>query len=139
MLYLPKTKTDPGAGSWVSLSAPEDSVINPGMCLQQLKDMVGVVDHDEWVFKSSQLATAPLSKTTVAPRLKKALARAGVAGADLYAAHSLRRGGATHAAKVGVPLRFIKVMGHWKSDTVREYLYASPDVVWGYSRAMLSA
>eukprot|EP00878_Enallax_costatus_P028560 GHUV01030855.1.p1 GENE.GHUV01030855.1~~GHUV01030855.1.p1 ORF type:complete len:171 (+),score=9.83 GHUV01030855.1:874-1386(+) len=138
MLYLPRTETDPGAGSWVLLSAPEDRVINPGLCLQQLRDLVRVVDQDDWVFRPSLQAEAPRSKNTVAPRLKKALARAEISGAELYATHSLRRGGATHAAKMGVALRFIKVMGRWKSDTVREYLYTSPEVVWGHSRAMLS-
>jgi integrase len=89
------------------------------------------------VFKVSLASMSPLQKGTVACRLKRALERAGVVGAGLYAAHSLRRGGATHAAKVGVPLRFVQLMGRWKSDAVRLYMYASPSQVWQQSARML--
>eukprot|EP00775_Hariotina_reticulata_P006070 gene6070-6309_t len=41
-------------------------------------------------------------------------------------------GGATHAAQVGVPVRFVQLMGRWKSDVVRLYMYASPSQEWEY-------
>jgi integrase len=70
-------------------------------------------------------------------RLKKALAKIGVPHPELYAAHSLRRGGATHAARIGVPMRLIQVMGRWKSDAVRLYMYASPEQILQQSRLLL--
>jgi integrase len=45
---------------------------------------------------------------------------------DLYAAHSLRRGGATWAVNHGVSVRQVMAMGRWKSNVVREYLYHAP-------------
>ena len=56
----------------------------------------------------------------------------------MYAAHFLRRGGATHAASVGEPLRYIMLMGRWKSDVVREYMYYTPSQVFAASAVMLN-
>ena len=70
-------------------------------------------------------------------RLRKALQEAQVPHWDLYAAHSLRRGGATHASKVGVSTRQIQTMGRWRSDAVRQYLYTSPEQLFAASRRML--
>lgn len=138
MLHLPKTKTDPGAGSWVLLASSEASMICPATSLRALKMLSGDAQAVGPVFKPFLAASSALAKTTVACRLKKALASAGICDANLYAAHSLRRGGATHAAKVGIPLRFIKLMGRWRSDAVREYLYASPELVMQQSKRMLA-
>ena len=79
-----------------------------------------------------------LVTTTVGIRLHKALEVAGVSDWRLYAAHgSLRRGGATHAAKVGLPLRMIQAMGRWKSDAVRVYLHCSPEQLFAASIRLL--
>ncbi len=139
MLYLPKTKTDPGAGSWVLLAAAEGCHISPAGTMRALRLLSGGDGASGYVFRPFYLSDKGLAKTTVGCRLKKALVAAGIAGAALYAAHSLRRGGATHAARTGVPIRLIKLMGRWKSDAVREYLYASPESVLHSSRAMLGA
>ena len=40
----------------------------------------------------------------------------------LYAGHSFRRSGATHAFQAGVPVELIKMLGDWKSDSVQLYL-----------------
>jgi integrase len=127
MLYLPRSKTDPGAGAWVLLASGYGSAVSPARVLRSLQLLVGGAAAHGHVFKASPASVAPLQKGTVACRLKKALAMAGVPGADRFAAHSLRRGGATHAAKVGVPVpRFVQLMGRWRSDVVRLYMYASP-------------
>ena len=39
-----------------------------------------------------------------------------------YAGHLFRRGGASFAFQVGVPLELIKIMGDWKSNAVSLYL-----------------
>jgi site-specific recombinase XerD len=77
-----------------------------------------------------------LAKTTVAVRLRKALQAVGVQEWELYAAHSLRRGGATWAVRQGVSWRRVQIMGRWKSDVVREYLYSSVTSMWGASAQM---
>jgi hypothetical protein len=73
----------------------------------------------------------------VAIRVRKVLEHIGVADWKAYAAHSLRRGGATHAAECGVPLRYIMLMGRWRSDVVRQYMYYTPCQVLAASRRML--
>jgi integrase len=139
MLYLPRSKTDPGAGAWVFLGAGSDGDVDPAGCLRDLQRLAGGRSAAGPVFRPFVASVARLSKTTVGVRLKKALARAGVPAAELYAAHSLRRGGATHAARSGVHTRLIQVMGRWKSDAVRAYLYTSPEQLFRASAAMLAA
>lgn len=56
-----------------------------------------------------------------------------------YSLHSLRRGGATAAAQLRVPLRLIKSHGRWRSDTVQLYTLALPDELWGVSTALQRA
>ena len=97
-----------------------------------------VTGGEGYVFTGRQGPAEHLSKTTVGVRLQKALEVAGVKDWRLYAAHSLRRGGATHAAKVGLPLRMIQAMGRWKSDAVRVYLYCSPEQLFAASTRLLS-
>lgn len=43
-------------------------------------------------------------------------------GAKNFAAHSMRRGGATHAAKLGVQDHQLKLLGRWKSEAYQVYL-----------------
>jgi integrase len=138
MIFIPMSKTDPGEGAWVFLSPGQQ--VGLGVCpvraLRHLRVVTGGVGY---VFPSRLGVAQPLSKTTVAVRLRKALQVAGVAAWELYAAHSLRRGGATHAAKLGLPLRLIQAMGRWKSDAVRVYLYCSPEQLFGASKQLLGA
>ena len=68
-------------------SLRQKAVINPGLCLQQLRGLARVVDQDDRVSnlrcKQSRRHSAVLSKNTMAPRLKKALPQAGSGGAEL--------------------------------------------------------
>eukprot|EP00882_Tetradesmus_deserticola_P007786 GHRQ01008196.1.p1 GENE.GHRQ01008196.1~~GHRQ01008196.1.p1 ORF type:complete len:337 (+),score=36.62 GHRQ01008196.1:408-1418(+) len=137
MLYLPRSKTDPGAGAWVFLGSGCEGGVHPAAALRRLQQLAGGAAAVGPVFTAFKGSTSRLSKSTVGPRLKKALAKSGVPAAEMYAAHSLRRGGATHAASVGVHLRLIQVMGRWKSDAVRAYLYTSPQQLFHASSQML--
>lgn len=142
MVYVPRSKTDQaGDGAWVFVAGcVRERQLCPVQALERLRDFyrrrLGVAPLGS-VFR----AVAPgvsgaerqLAKSTVGVRLKKALAAVGVADADLYAAHSLRRGGATWAVQQGVSVREVQIMGRWKSDVVREYLYSSPSVMWAAS------
>jgi integrase len=132
MLFVPRSKTDPGEGAWVFL-AESGQVTCPVRALRVLSLRFGQVGA---VFRGRKNDTQHLSKTTVGQRLKKALCTAGVAGWEFYAAHSLRRGGATHASRSGIPLRMIQIMGRWKSDAVRQYLYTSPQEILEASATM---
>ncbi|WIA42314.1 hypothetical protein OEZ86_008328 [Tetradesmus obliquus] len=101
-IYVPYSKTDQaGEGAWVFVAACEaEKEMCPLRALQRLRKWGGADGKD--------------------------LRDAGVAEAEQYAAHSLRRGGATHAARQKIALRKIQMMGRWKSDVVRLYLYAAP-------------
>jgi integrase len=53
--------------------------------------------------------------------IKRGIRRSGLNPA-CYSTHSLRRGGATWAFKLGVPESVIKNMGNWRSDCYQKYL-----------------
>ncbi|WIA44603.1 hypothetical protein OEZ86_007321 [Tetradesmus obliquus] len=123
-IYVPYSKTDQaGEGAWVFVAAcEEEKEMCPLRALQRLR---------KWGSADGKVFTAyaggvGMKKLTVGSRLKQDLRDAGVAEAEQYAAHSLRRGGATHAARQKIALRKIQMMGRWKSDVVRLYLYAAP-------------
>ena len=139
MVFVPQSKTDPGEGAWVFLAAGAANRFPfcPVRALRALRIRTGGTGY---VFTARQnRADQPLSKTTVGVRLHKALEAAGVADWKLYGAHSLRRGGATHAARLGLSLRMIQAMGRWKSDAVRMYLYVSPQQMFQAANALLQA
>jgi len=136
LLYIPQSRTDPGEGAWVRLSAAQ-AIVDPAAALLRLRALVDGAEAAGPVFRAWVQGSAALAKTTVAIRLRKALEALGVANWRAYAAHSLRRGGATHAAAVGVPVRFIMLMGRWSSDMVRQYMYFTPGQVLAASSRML--
>ena len=55
-------------------------------------------------------------------RLAHWLNAVGVSDHAAYGFHSMRAGGATHAARAGVAVRHIKELGNWKSDAVNAYV-----------------
>lgn len=55
------------------------------------------------------------------PNFKAALTRAGYTG-TAFGAHSLRRGGATHAFFLGIPDHLIMLLGGWKSPVWHDYV-----------------
>jgi integrase len=125
MLFLRKSKTDQsGQGAFVLLArCDEDEDLCPVKALQRLERLLrrrGQLSGP--VFTQSQQSSAALSKSTVGPQLRKVLEWAKMAHWERYAAHSLRRGGATWEVRKGVSLRMVQAMGRWKSDVVREYL-----------------
>ena len=70
-------------------------------------------------------------------RLREVLEQVGLP-ATSYAAHSLRRGGASWALKCGVPGEVIQSLGDWKSDAYMNYLDVSTTVKMSYLRHMSS-
>ena len=67
----------------------------------------------------------PLTHATFVRRMKGLLQTAGHNPAA-FAGHSLRRGGATMAFRLGVPRHLIKVHGDWLSDVVDHYNEMDP-------------
>lgn len=138
MIFVPKSKTDPGRGAWVFLSArrgaPAAAGIDPVAALRRLR---ALQPGQGFVIKPSVYVTNAISPETVCHRLRKAVDRAGLSDSYLYSAHSLRRGGATHALAAGVSVRMIQVLGRWRSDAVRRYLFTSGEAAVRASRRML--
>ncbi len=54
-------------------------------------------------------------------KLRACLNQCGLSGKD-FGSHSFRRGGASFAFSIGVPVDLIKVLGDWKSNAVLLYL-----------------
>lgn len=62
----------------------------------------------------------PLTYTTFLALTKATIRKAGV-DPDKYAGHSYRRGGATWAMAIGIPIPAIKAIGDWKSEAYLLY------------------
>jgi len=128
-IFLPKSKTDPaGQGSWVMVgetppAGGRHSGLSPATALRRLRDLCGGDAATGAVFRVSQGGRQALAKGTVTTCVRRALRAAQVPQCERYASHSLRRGGATHAARVGVPTRLIMTLGRWKTDAWRLYTY----------------
>ena len=84
-----------------------------------------------YLASTSGKATAPLFTTrddrrmalgTPRGRLAHWLKCVGATDPAAYGFHSMRAGGATHAARAGVAVRHIKELGNWKSDAVNAYV-----------------
>jgi integrase len=138
LLFIPRSKTDQaGAGAWVFIARFEEQEMCPVGALQRLQKFAvlgkGGLPVGP-VFTGWPWERKALRKTTVGVRLQKALQAAAVRGLKRYAAHSLRRGGATWAVNHEATVRQVMVMGRWRSDVVRQYLYHTPSQLWAASR-----
>jgi integrase len=143
MMLIPTSKTDQsGQGSYVFISRTAavgcGAGIDPVTALEALAAVQGHPAAGP-VFTARPQGSGALSKTTVGVRLREYIQAAGIQRPDLYACHSLRRGGATEAARMDLALRHIQLMGRWRSDAVRQYLYSSPSEAWQLSARLLQA
>ena len=73
-------------------------------------------------------ALKPLSSNTFINRIKEILKSCGV-NSSLYSGHSFRRGGATWAYQVGVPVDTIRIIGDWKSNAYTSYINCSVPLI----------
>ena len=80
----------------------------------------------------------PLATTSPCYLIKAWLKRINVDPAG-YGSHSLRRGGATAAAKAHVRFHVLKRHGRWKSDAVYLYIVDGPEEQLGVSQAVLGS
>lgn len=64
----------------------------------------------------------PMTSKQFRKRTKQLVAKAKLADAAKYTAHSCRRGGAQALFDAGVPVTEIKIIGRWKSDSFLHYI-----------------
>ena len=71
-------------------------------------------------------------------KLKASIKATGTDPAQ-YAGHSLRRGGATYALSIGIPIPAIMAMGDWKSDAYIKYCEIHEEIRLRAAEAMAEA
>lgn len=79
----------------------------------------------------------PLTARKLDAQFKDWLGKAGI-GASGYSVHSLRRGGATWAARLGLSVKEVQCVGDWRSDAVNSYL-SKDDAAFAAARKFASA
>ena len=78
------------------------------------------------VYKSGTQQCTPLTTKVFLETIKSAL-QAGGLDSRPYGGHSFRRGGASWAYQVGLPVDTIKTIGDWKSNAYEKYIMHSPE------------
>jgi len=121
-LHLKHSKTDPySEGSDIFIARTNDELCPVAALLSWLTQRNGDQRGPLFCFKSG----APLTRSTLVIRLKRALSAAGI-DPTRFAGHSFRIGAATTAAKKGVADSTIKRLGRWKSAAYLRYIKLSP-------------
>ena len=69
-----------------------------------------------------------LTRTELVKRLRHVISSLGING-SLYSGHSLRIGAASTAAKAGLPIYLIKILGRWSSEAYRRYISVSSSII----------
>ena len=86
--------------------------------------------------KIPKVSLEPLGKATPNEIIKEHLRKIGVDPKG-YGSHSLRRGGASAAAKAKVRMHLLKRHGRWRSEAVYMYIVDAPEEQLGVSQAIL--
>lgn len=85
-------------------------------------------------------APKPIAEGTARSNLKQYLSTFLPAGkVAQLSTHSLRKGGATEAVHLGVPMPLIKAQGRWRSDAVYAYALNSDKEVLTLTQTLLQA
>lgn len=141
-LHILFSKTDQrGDGAFILLGLLPGCPLSPSTLFQEWQAAAGSAPVGSaaplFPVKGGGRAVA---KDTMLGRLRRLLQSLGLTReqAMQYGLHSLRRGGATAAARSGAPLRMIAEHGRWRSDCVREYAYADEEERWGMTAAMVA-
>ena len=125
MLFIRFSKTDQrGDGAFILLGRLPGAPLDPAEVLAAWRAAAGGAP-DSPVFPVYG-GGRPAAKDTMLNRLRQALQGVGLTEqqARSFGLHSLRRGGATAAARAGASMRRIQEHGRWRSDAVRQYMYA---------------
>ena len=129
-IFLEKSKTDQfREGAWVIVSATgkQTCPVNLMRKYLQCTDSLNV-DQNNFVFRpltfykslnSHKLRKGKISYSRCREIFKESLEAIGV-NSKHFGLHSLRAGGATAAAQIGVPDRLFKKHGRWASDSSKD-------------------
>jgi integrase len=126
LILIPKSKTDQtGEGILKALPRGKNNNICPVNALKQWLDLISI--ENDVIFRKinrwGKLGSQPLTPTSINLILKSRSQECGLDNINEISSHSLRRGLATSAAKMGATFESIKRQGGWKNDsTVREYI-----------------
>lgn len=88
-------------------------------------------------FRSGNSPVASLTYHTFIKTLKSTLKRAGYSPLD-YSGHSFRRGGCSHAFRLGVPAALIKSRGDWRSSAYERYITIHEQMNINVARILVS-
>uniref|UniRef100_A0A7M5XBI0 Tyr recombinase domain-containing protein n=1 Tax=Clytia hemisphaerica TaxID=252671 RepID=A0A7M5XBI0_9CNID len=136
-IFIESSKTDVyREGHWVFV-ARLNSDLCPISNLERYLRIAGIENNsDKFIFRAVSKGRrcvemlrkmdSPISYTSVREDIKKVLKRIGLNEKE-YGVHSLRSGGASAAANLGVPDRLIMKHGRWKSIGVKNR-YISEDL-----------
>ena len=125
IIFIPRSKTDVGnIGAEVVISknsAPYCPVENLARFLQLTRNSSGAGKFILRKMYRERLSEkdVPLSYSDARADLKFYLGKAGHTASD-FGWHSLRHGGASEAANLGVPDRLLKQHGRWKSENSKD-------------------
>ena len=128
--FIQSSKTDQyREGSWVLIAAT-GNITCPVAMLVKYMNLAGIVQGSSedflfrpvvWMKSTSKytLRGGKLAYSTCRDLFKKAISSIGL-DASLFGLHSLRAGGASAAAAIGVPDRLFKKHGRWVSDSAKD-------------------
>ena len=128
-IFIEKSKTDKyREGSWVIISRTDCGTC-PVKILERYTSMCGFCENSEdFIFRSLtkcksgctlRSANIPMSYSRMREVFIDML-KDFVPNVNAFGLHSLRSGGATQAAKLGIPDRLIKKHGRWASDAAKD-------------------
>ncbi|XP_072018864.1 integrase/recombinase xerD homolog [Amphiura filiformis] len=144
-IFLVKSKTDQyREGSWVVI-AETDSITCPVKMLKRYMQLGCISGSEIFLFRPvtffksknvHKLRDGKMTYSRCRELFKEALDSVGV-DAKKFSLHSLRAGGATAAASVGVPDRLFKKHGRWKSEGSKDgYVKESLDNLLSVSKQL---
>lgn len=114
-IYLPRSKTD-RSNRGETYRLPALHQICPVQALKRYLEVSGLTSG--FAFRSinrwGQLGSTSLTAKNIIPLLRRIFIQAGITDAELYSAHSLRRGFATWASKNGWSLKSLMEYVGWK-------------------------
>ena len=122
----------------VPVSPIHNSVLCPVLAYSNmLRQVPAPNDSLAFVTRVDQ-ALVPVSYSRFQCFFRSCLAKIGLP-ASKYSSHSMRRGGASHAFRVGVPGELIQLHGDWKSDAYKSYLEVSLNQRYQVAASMSSS
>lgn len=127
VILLPSSKTDQTHEGQTSVIPYGNNTLCPISALQAWLNISNLNNGPIFrrISAKNYLGHHQLTPLSINQILKKRATQAGIAHADEFSSHSLRRGLATSAAKAGAPLHAIMRAGRWKqTNTVMEYIEA---------------